>query len=207
MRTRVKICGITRREDASAAVGAGADALGFVFHAPSPRHVEIQRAREIARSLAPFVTRVGLFVNAGRDFIAGVVDEVGIDLIQFHGDETPQDCAGYGRPYIKAIRMKPDVDLAAERRRYADAAALLLDAYEPGVKGGTGQTFDWDRIPAALAGEIILAGGLTPDNVAEAIRRVRPYAVDVSGGVERDKGIKDPQKIKRFMLGVHLGTD
>lgn len=207
MRTRVKICGITRAEDAASAIAAGADALGFVFYPPSPRHVELESARRIAERVAPFVTRVGLFVNATRDRIAEAVERVGIDLIQFHGDESPSDCAGHGRPYIKAIRMKEGVDLIAERERYADAAGLLVDSYRPGVPGGTGATFDWDRIPPELAGGIILAGGLTPQNIAEAVRRVRPYAVDVSGGVERDKGIKDPDKIRSFMQGVQLGTE
>ena len=207
MRTRVKICGITRAEDAASAIAAGADALGFVFYPPSPRHVELEPARRIAGRVAPFVTRVGLFVNATRDQVAEVVERVGIDLIQFHGDESPGDCAGHGRPYIKAVRMREGVDLAAERERYAGAAGLLVDTYRPGVPGGTGATFDWGLIPAELAGGIILAGGLTPENIAEAVRRVRPYAVDVSGGVERDKGIKDPDKIRRFMQGVQLGTE
>jgi phosphoribosylanthranilate isomerase len=206
MRTRVKICGITRLEDARTAVAAGADALGFVFYPPSPRNVSVEQAADIACRIPPFVTRVGLFVNADRDTIAEVVERVGIDLIQFHGDECPDYCAGHGRPYIKAVRMKDDVDVAAERRRYCAAAALLLDAYRPGIPGGTGKAFDWQRIPAELAGEIILAGGLTPENVVEAIRAVNPYAVDVSGGVERAKGVKDPDKIHRFMQGVHLGT-
>lgn len=207
MRTRVKICGITRAEDAASAIAAGADALGFVFYPPSPRHVELEPARRIAGRVAPFVTRVGLFVNATRDQVAEVVERVGIDLIQFHGDESPGDCAGHGRPYIKAVRMREGVDLAAERERYAGAAGLLVDTYRPGVPGGTGATFDWGLIPPELAGGIILAGGLTPENIAEAVRRVRPYAVDVSGGVERDKGIKDPDKIRRFMQGVQLGTE
>jgi len=194
-------------EDADSAVAAGADALGFVFYPPSPRHVELESARRIAERVAPFVTRVGLFVNATRDQIAEVVEQVGIDLIQFHGDESPSDCAGHGRPYIKAIRMKEGVDLVAESERYSDATGLLVDSYRPGVPGGTGATFDWDRIPRQLAGAIILAGGLAPHNIAEAVRRVRPYAVDVSGGVERDKGIKDPDKIRRFMQGVQLGTE
>ena len=207
MRTRVKICGITRAEDAASAIAAGADALGFVFYPPSPRHVELEPARRIAGRVAPFVTRVGLFVNATRDQVAEVVERVGIDLIQFHGDESPGDCAGHGRPYIKAVRMREGVDLAAERERYAGATGLLVDTYRPGVPGGTGATFDWGLIPAELAGGIILAGGLTPENIAEAVRRVRPYAVDVSGGVERDKGIKDLDKIRRFMQGVQLGTE
>ncbi len=205
MRTRIKICGITRAEDAWAAIQAGADALGFVFYPPSPRCVEVGAAASIIRSLPPFVTTVALFVNADRETIAGVLEETGIDLIQFHGNECPDYCAEHGRPWIKAVRMKDDVDLDKLARDYADARALLLDAYRPGVPGGTGEAFDWGRIPAELAGRIVLAGGLTPDNVAEAVRQVRPYAVDVSGGVEAEKGIKDADKIKRFIRGVQLG--
>jgi len=205
MRTRAKICGITRLDDALAAVAAGADALGFVFYPPSPRHLSVERAAEIAGRVPPFVTRVGLFVNADAETIAEAVERVGIDLIQFHGNECADYCASHGRPFIKAVRMRDDVDLMAERERYRAASALLLDAYRPNVPGGTGDTFDWARIPEQLAGEVILAGGLTPENVADAIRTVHPYAVDVSGGVERDKGIKDPDKIRRFMQGVYLG--
>ncbi len=205
MRTRVKICGITRAEDALAAARAGADAVGFVFYPPSPRYVEVEQAAEIAAALPPFVTTVGLFVNADADAIARVVDEVGVDLLQFHGNECPDYCARHRRPWIKAVRMKTGVDPAAEAARYAGARALLLDAYRPGVPGGTGEAFDWDRIPPSLAPRIVLAGGLTPENVTEAVRRVGPWAVDVSGGVEAAPGIKDPDKIERFMRGVHLG--
>jgi phosphoribosylanthranilate isomerase len=156
--------------------------------------------------LPPFVCVVGLFVNPSREEIGAVLGAVRIDLIQFHGSECPDYCAEHGRPYIKAIRMRPDVDLHAEQARYATASGLLLDAYRPGVPGGTGEAFDWSRIPADLAGSVILAGGLMPDNVADAVRQVRPYAVDVSGGVEREKGMKDPEKIARFMRGVTLGS-
>jgi phosphoribosylanthranilate isomerase len=206
MRTRVKICGITSREDAQAAARLGADALGLVFYPPSPRCVSVEAARGIVERLPPFVCVVGLFVNATREEIGEALAGVRIDLIQFHGSECPDYCSEHGRPYIKAIRMRPDVDLRAEEARYAGASGLLLDAYRPGVPGGTGEAFDWSRIPPDLAGRVILAGGLTPDNVANAVRRVRPYAVDVSGGVERDKGIKDPGKIARFMRGVALGS-
>ncbi|HHB12800.1 MAG TPA: phosphoribosylanthranilate isomerase [Chromatiales bacterium] len=205
MRTRVKICGITRLEDALAAAGAGADALGFVFYPPSPRNVEVERAAEITAALPPFVTTVALFVNADAGTIAEVVREARIDLLQFHGNECPDYCAQHGRPWIKAIRMKEGVDPEAEARRYAGAQALLLDAYRPGVPGGTGEAFDWDRIPSSLAPRIVLAGGLTPENVAEAVRRVRPWAVDVSGGVEAAPGVKDADKIERFLRGVTLG--
>ncbi len=205
MRTRVKICGITRRQDALAAAEAGADALGFVFYPPSPRNIELERAVEIVASLPPFVTTVGLFVNADAETIAQVVREARIDLLQFHGDECPDYCASHGRPWIKAIRMKEGVDLETEARRYAGARALLLDAYRPGVPGGTGDLFEWDRVPASLAPRIVLAGGLTPENVSEAVRRVRPWAVDVSGGVEAAPGIKDADKIERFLRGVTLG--
>ena len=202
MRTRVKICGITDRQDALDAVRLGADAIGLVFYPPSPRCVTAERAAAIVEGLPPFVTVVGLFVNASREEIADVLGTVRIDLLQFHGTECPDYCAGHGRPYIKAVRVREGTDLLAERRRYAGASALLLDAYQPGVPGGTGQAFDWGLIPAALGPEIVLAGGLSTDNVGEAVRQVRPYAVDVSGGVEREKGRKDVGKIEAFMRGV-----
>jgi phosphoribosylanthranilate isomerase len=202
MRTRVKICGITRREDAVAAVTAGADAIGLVFYAPSPRAVTIDQAERLVAFLPPFVSVVGLFVNAERDTIERTLERVPLDLLQFHGDETPVDCEGYGRPYLKAIRMRDDTDLLAQRERYHRAAALLLDSYRKGVPGGTGATFDWTRIPAEIADSIVLAGGLDADNVEQAVRTLRPYAVDVSGGVEREKGIKDAAKIAAFIRGV-----
>lgn len=188
-----------------AAIDAGADALGFVFYPPSPRHIEISQAREIIAKLPPFVTTVALFVNADRESIAEVIQATKIDLIQFHGNECPDYCAAHGRPWIKAIRMKDDVDLLGASKDYQQASALLLDAYKPGVPGGTGDAFDWQRIPGSMANKIILAGGLSADNVATAIQSVQPYAVDVSGGVEASKGIKDPEKIQQFMRGVELG--
>ena len=202
MRTRVKICGITREQDALAAVESGADALGFVFYEPSPRHITVRRAAEIVGALPPFVSSVALFVNADPETIAEVVDVVGVDLLQFHGQECPEYCAQHRRPWIRAVRVKPDTDLVAARTEFAHGRGLLLDAYRPGVPGGTGETFDWDRIPPQLAPGIVLAGGLNPDNVGDAVRRVRPYAVDVSGGVEAEKGIKDPVRIKAFIEEV-----
>ncbi len=201
-RVRVKICGITRCEDALAAVRLGADAIGLVFYASSPRAVTLAQAQEIVRALPPFVTVVGLFVDAPPEEIRAVLDGVRIDLLQFHGDETPGDCSGYGKPYIKAVRMQEGVDVAEITHRYADASGLLLDSYRAGVAGGTGETFDWARVPPDVDKPIILAGGLTPENVADAIVQVRPYAVDVSGGVESAKGIKDAGKIAAFMRGV-----
>ena len=205
MRTRVKICGITRLEDALAAAHAGADALGFVFYPSSPRHVEPEQAARIIAALPPFVTTVALFVNADAETIAEVVKETRVDLLQFHGNECPDYCARHGRPWIKAIRMKEGVDLEAEAQRYSAASALLLDAYRPGVPGGTGEAFDWERIPLSLRSRIVLAGGLNPENVAEAVRQVQPWAVDVSGGVESAPGIKDADRIERFMRGATLG--
>ena len=202
MRTRGKICGITREDDALAAVESGADAIGFVFFKSSPRSIDVERAAQIARRLPPFVTSVGLFVDADDEFIARVVAEVGVDLLQFHGQETPADCERHRRPWIRAVRMRPDTDLIAVQADYAAGRGLLLDAYRPGLPGGTGATFDWARIPPALASQIVLAGGLRPDNVGDAVRRVRPFAVDVSGGVEAEKGIKDPQKIQAFIEEV-----
>lgn len=203
LRTRVKICGITRIEDALAAVDAGADALGFVFYAKSPRAVSVADAASIISRLPAFVTSVALFVDAEPELIERVIEEAQVDLLQFHGNESPQQCGQYGRPYIKALRMKPDLDLNQQMLAYADARGVLLDAYTPGIPGGTGEQFDWSRIPAELAKEITLAGGLDSSNIAAAIEQVRPYAVDVSGGVELSKGIKDAKKLEQFIAEVH----
>lgn len=199
---RSKICGITRIEDALAAVEAGADAIGFVFYAKSPRAVSVQQAREIIKALPPFVTTVGLFVNASACELNETLDAVPLDLLQFHGDETPEQCEGYHRPYIKALRVKAGDDIAAACAAYASASGILLDTYVEGVPGGTGQAFDWSLIPQGLSKPIILAGGLSVQNVAQAIAQVQPYAVDVSGGVEKSKGIKDHDKIRAFMQAV-----
>ncbi|KRT54771.1 phosphoribosylanthranilate isomerase [endosymbiont of Ridgeia piscesae] len=207
MRTRVKICGITRTEDALAAVQSGADAIGLVFYPPSPRAVDLDQASQIVAQLPPFVSVVGLFVDESAERIAEILARVPLGLLQFHGNETPAQCGGHGRPWIKAIRMRGGVDLLAEAERFADAAGLLLDSYQPGKPGGTGSTFSWDRIPLELAPNIILAGGLDPFNVESAVRQVRPYAVDVSGGVEQTKGIKDADKIAAFIEGVKRGDD
>ncbi|MFJ4456776.1 phosphoribosylanthranilate isomerase [Pseudomonas sp. NPDC089392] len=199
---RSKICGITRIEDALAAAEAGADAIGFVFYAKSPRAVDVRQARAIIAELPPFVTTVGLFVNASRCELNEILEVVPLDLLQFHGDETPQDCEGYHRPWIKALRVRPGDDLEAACQLYAGARGILLDTYVPGIPGGTGEAFDWSLVPARLSKPIILAGGLSADNVGQAIAQVRPYAVDVSGGVEQAKGIKDAAKIEAFMRAV-----
>jgi phosphoribosylanthranilate isomerase len=200
---RSKICGITRIEDALAAVEAGADAIGFVFYPKSPRAVTVQQARSIIAALPPFISTVGLFVNASACELNETLDAVPLDLLQFHGDETPEQCEGFHRPFIKALRVKAGDDIAAACRLYAGASGILLDTYVAGVPGGTGETFDWALIPKALSKPIILAGGLTSANVAQAIAQVKPYAVDVSGGVEKSKGIKDHDKIRAFMSAVH----
>jgi phosphoribosylanthranilate isomerase len=199
MAVRVKICGITRLQDLHAACDAGADALGFVFYEKSPRHVTIATAVALMRELPPFVQSVGLFVNADPAFIEAVLDAVPLDLLQFHGDETPADCARFGRPWIKAVRVNQDTDLLKCAADFDAARGLLLDAWVPGVPGGTGERFDWSLIPPDLPKPVILSGGLTPDNVAEAVGRVRPWAVDVSSGVEVAKGIKDAHKIAQFI--------
>jgi phosphoribosylanthranilate isomerase len=196
---RVKICGITRVEDALAAAAAGADAIGLVFYAKSPRAVDIEQAREILAALPPFVTSVGLFVDAERSELERILASVPLDLLQFHGDESVQQCEAFGRPYIKALRVKAGDDIAAQVACYPSAQGILLDAYVEGVPGGTGEAFDWSLIPQALSKPLILAGGLRPDNVAEAVSRVRPYAVDVSGGVEASKGVKDVEKVDAFI--------
>lgn len=202
MNTRVKICGITRLEDALVAAQAGADALGFVFYPPSPRAVDAATAGKIVSALPAFVTTTGLFVNATADEVNAVLEQVPLDLLQFHGDESAEFCASFRRPYIKALRMQPGVDIAALAAGYAGARGILLDAYVAGVPGGTGQVFDWDTIPRDLAKALILAGGLDVDNVRLAIEQVHPWAVDVSGGVEAGKGIKDAEKVRAFMHAV-----
>ncbi|ELP97825.1 phosphoribosylanthranilate isomerase [Pseudomonas syringae] len=200
---RSKICGITRIEDALAAAEAGADAIGLVFYPKSPRAVTVLQARAIIAALPPFITTVGLFVNASRCELNETLDAVALDMLQFHGDETPEECDGYHRPYIKALRVKAGDDIAGVCRTYRNARGVLLDTYVEGVPGGTGETFDWALIPDDLDKSVILAGGLTSANVAQAIAQVRPYAVDVSGGVEKSKGIKDREKIRAFMSAVH----
>jgi phosphoribosylanthranilate isomerase len=208
MRTRVKICGITRVEDARAVVDSGADALGLVFYPDSPRHVAIEQARDIAAAVAPFVTLTGLFVNAAPATVRAVLDAVPLGLLQFHGTETNAQCNGFGLPFIKSIAMRAGIDVLSYMESYPDAAGLLLDSWQPRLHGGSGITFDWDQVPENPALPVILAGGLTAENVAAAIRQVRPYAVDVSSGVERAKGIKSAGKINAFMREVqHSGTD
>ena len=207
MRTRVKICGITRPEDGQCAAELGADAIGLVFYASSPRAVGIETAQAICKALPPFVSKVGLFVNAPRAEIQQVLEKVPLDVLQFHGDEAPADCEGFGRPYIKALRMAAGIDVLAALKQFPGASGILLDSYQAGVPGGTGQTFDWSRVPTHLRQAVILAGGLNPQNVAKAIEQVRPYAVDVSGGVEVTKGIKDRDKMTAFMNEVQrVGT-
>ncbi|WP_341936994.1 phosphoribosylanthranilate isomerase [Marinimicrobium sp. C2-29] len=203
--TRVKICGITDPDDARVAAAAGADALGLVFYPPSSRAVTPAGARVVAQAVGPFTTLVGLFVNAEEADVREALRQVPLQLLQFHGDESAEQCELYGRPYIKAIRMRPELDLDAEMARYPGASGFLLDAYRKGVPGGTGETFEWDRVPKSASRPIILAGGLTPDNVARAVSQTRPYAVDVSGGVERAPGRKDPQKIQHFIRNANNG--
>jgi len=200
--TRVKICGITRVEDALAAARSGADAIGLVFYEISPRRISIEQAAKLAGVLPPFVSAVGLFVDADPAFVGDVVTHVPLDLLQFHGDETPEYCSQFGVPYIKAIRVRKEVDLLQCAERYADAKGLLLDAHVEGVPGGTGKAFDWTLIPVNLSLPVILSGGLNEENVAAAIKKVQPYAVDVSSGVEAAKGIKDAAKIASFMQEV-----
>lgn len=207
MRTRIKICGITRPEDGLEAARLGADAIGLVFWVPSPRHVEVARAREIIAALPPFVTVVGLFVDAQPNYIEDVLRAVPLDMLQFHGNEAPSDCERFGTPYLKAVRVRGAEDIAAAQARFAGARGLLLDAYRPEMPGGTGHRFDWGMIPQRLSKSVILAGGLDPANVTAAVRQVRPYAVDVSSGVETDKGIKSAAKVAAFIQGVRQGDE
>jgi len=202
MRTRVKICGITRVEDAQAAVARGADAIGLIFYRPSPRYVDLGLARGIAEQIPAFVSAVAVFVNPSRGEVEQVIRECGVTLLQFHGDESPEFCGGFSVPYIKAARIRPGLDLIKYLSPYLAARAWMLDAFHDELWGGTGGAFDWGLVPGGMAKPIILSGGLTAGNVADAIRRIRPYAVDVSSSVEVDKGIKDPAKVAAFIRAV-----
>jgi phosphoribosylanthranilate isomerase len=201
-RTRIKICGITRLEDALLAVDAGADALGFIFHRPSPRYVEPRVAATIARAMPPFIAIVGVFVDADAAVVSDVAREVRLSALQFHGDESPDYCARFALPFLKAFRVRPGLDLLQCSAPFSSAAALLLDAYRPGIPGGTGETFDWELVPRGLPERIVLSGGLTAANVGIGIRRLAPWAVDVVSGVEASPGIKDPDRIEQFVAAV-----
>ncbi|EZQ11562.1 phosphoribosylanthranilate isomerase [Acinetobacter sp. Ver3] len=211
MRTRAKICGITRLEDVQAVVQAGADAIGFVFFPPSPRHVDVEQASLLVQAIPAYVQSVGLFVNSSAEEIQNILKKVPLDILQFHGDESPEQCKqiaqAVGRRWYKAIQVKPELDIVEEINKYQKfgASAVLLDAWHPDLKGGTGHSFDWTTFPK-LNIPLILAGGLNPDNIEQAILTTQAYAVDVSGGVESAKGIKDQQLVERFMQGVHRGS-
>lgn len=206
MKTRIKICGLTREADVDAAVTAGADAIGFVFYPPSPRHVTPERAAELARRIPPFVDVVGLFVNAEPAAVLATCASVPLNLLQFHGDEDAAYCRQFSRPYLRAARVRPGLDLVEFAGSFPEARGLLLDAFVEGYGGG-GHVFDWTLIPPALPGYLLLSGGLNADNVAAAIERVRPDAVDVSSGVESGKGIKDHAKIAAFVAAVRKADD
>jgi len=207
LRTRIKICGINHRDDALKAVACGADAIGIIFVEKSPRYTSLTEARFIGESLPPFVTLVGLFMNASAETIREALKVVPLNLLQFHGEETPEFCDQFNMPYIKVLRMQDNVNVVAFAQEYPNAAGILLDTYHKGMGGGTGQTFDWDLIPDDVPLPVILAGGLNPENVAAAIEQVRPYAVDVSSGVESVPAKKDHRKIEQFIKEVQrVGT-
>lgn len=204
--TKIKICGLTSVADADVAAELAVDAVGLVFYPPSPRNVEIDAAIAIARRLPPFTSIVGLFVDAEPAFVAAVLAELSLDVLQFHGAESEAYCQDFGRRYMKAIRMKPGVDPLAAIDQYPSASAILLDAYQAGVAGGTGTQFDWRRVPQSSAKPIILAGGLDANNIADAIAQTQVYGVDVSGGVEQSKGVKSAQKMRDFVSAVRSST-
>lgn len=207
MISRVKICGLREVETAVETACLGADAIGLVFYAPSPRAVDIETAGRIVRALPPFVSAVGLFVDADPDFVRQVLDSVSLDLLQFHGEESPAYCRQFNRPYLKAVRVKPGLNLLEYAARYPDTRGLLVDAWVSNAPGGTGETFDWALLPPELPLPLILSGGLNPGNVAGAIQRTHPWAVDVSSGVESGRGIKDVAKIAAFVEAVRSAAD
>lgn len=205
MRTRIKICGFTRVEDAINASALGVDAIGLVFYPPSPRNIDIDQASKIIRSLPAFVTVVALFVNENERRIRQVLNQIPIDVLQFHGEESPESCRIYGKPYIKAVQMQSDVNIVDFAAAYPDAAGILVDAFHPDAKGGTGNRFDWALLPESCDFPLILAGGLDAENASKAVHAVKPYALDVSSGVEFKKGFKDADKMQIFVEQVYLG--
>ena len=205
MSTRVKICGITRIEDALTAIRLGANAIGFIFWDKSTRYIDPKEARKIVMALPPFVTVVGVYVNPSSEWVEETCSIAGLNLLQFHGDELPEFCSQFLLPYIKAVRIRSGIDLLQYAAQYSSSNGLLLDSYVEGVPGGTGRTFEWSLIPENLSLPLIVSGGLYPKNVCEAIREAKPWAVDVSSGVEVTKGIKDADKIAAFMTGVRNG--
>lgn len=202
MKPKIKICGFSNADNARKASLLGIDAIGLVFYDKSPRHVEVETALEIINALPPFINRVGLFVNADSSFIDEVLCEVPLDTLQFHGDESPIECSQYAMPFIKALRVTAEMDIAKMAKDYHQASGLLLDAFHKEAYGGTGNRFDWGLAKVETDLPIILAGGLSPDTVADAIKQVGPYALDVSSGVEKAKGIKDIAKIKQFVANI-----
>jgi phosphoribosylanthranilate isomerase len=202
MRVRIKFCGITRPEDATAAAAAGADAIGLVFYRNSPRYISPQHAATVCAALPPFVSRVGLFVDPDPEWVRQVLGLIPLDLLQFHGTEPASLCTTFGRPYLKAVRVRETRDIVRADTEHGPAQALLLDTFVAGTQGGTGVPFSWALVPAGIAHPLILAGGLTPENVGAAIAAVRPFAVDVSGGIENQPGIKDSGKMRRFVEAV-----
>lgn len=203
--TRIKVCGVTRPDDARAIAEAGADAIGLVFHPPSRRSLDIEAALAVMAALPPFVTTVGLFLDPDAERVRSVVEGTGVDLLQFHGSETADFCSGFGRPYIKAAAMADSDDPAVIAEAHPRARGILVDSHAAGEAGGTGRVFAWERLSDERDYCLILAGGLTPDNVAEAVRQVRPDAVDVSSGVEREPGIKEANRVQRFIEEVRRG--
>ena len=203
---RIKICGITRPEDGAAAAALGADAVGLVFYPPSPRNVSLEQARAVIAALPPFVSVVALFVNPAREWVENVLAACAVDVLQFHGEEEAEFCRSFHRPYLKAVRVRPGMDLLEWAGRYPDARGLLTDAFVEGAHGGTGATFDWTLLPEGLPLPLILSGGLDESNIVEAVRRVRPAAVDVSSGVEASKGIKDAARMAAFISGARHGS-
>ena len=208
IRTRIKICGITRLVDALEAVSCGVDALGFVFYKPSPRFVSIDQVQDIVKNMPAFVSKVGLFVDASTDEVLNILSQIDLEYLQFHGDENEAYCVQFSKPYIKALRIKPDTDIVEIISKYKSAAAILIDAWHPDLAGGTGETFDWtllQGLPKENIPAIILAGGLDPSNVNAAVHLLKPYAVDVSSGVEESPGIKLAEKIRNFVCEVNRG--
>lgn len=202
MRTRIKMCGMTRIEDIQCAASLGVDAIGLVFYPPSPRAVTLEQATVLSKACPVLVDKVALFVNPAAELVQDVIHATGATLLQFHGDESPEFCQQFGLPYLKALRVADASGLQAALDVHQEAPAILLDAYVAGTPGGTGQKFDWSLIPKGLQERLFLAGGINPSNVAEAIKLVEPYAVDVSGGIEAAKGIKSPQLMADFVKAV-----